>query len=327
MQEVEGIFVSWRTGVVVALDRVTVRVPATVANLGAGFDVLAAAVGVHAEITLAPAPSPEVAVTGVDVPQDASNLIYRSAATVAGRVGYTGAFALQAHSPIPLRSGLGSSAAAIVGGVVAASRLLGDPLNPDDLLRIAAELEGHADNVAAALLGGVTLVTRDGAALRWARILPGFPLVMVLVTPALQVETAAARAVLPARVSLEDAVFNVGHAGLLLIALAQGRPDLLRHALADRLHQPYRQHLVPGFDRVVAGAIAAGAYGAVLSGSGPTVAALTPPAVAGTVADAMVEAFRRAGLSSRALVTGIEARGALDSASLGMTRGERDDGG
>jgi homoserine kinase len=299
-------------GVTVALERVTIRVPATVANLGAGFDVLAAAVGVHAEITLAPARSPQVAVTGVDVPQDSSNLIYRSAAAVAQRVGYAGSFALQAHSPIPLRSGLGSSAAAIVGGAVAASRLLGDSLGADELLRIATELEGHPDNVAAALLGGVVVVTRDDAVMRWARILPGFPLAVVLVTPALQVETAAARAVLPRQVSLEDAVYNLGHAGLLLIALAQGRPELLRHALTDRLHQPYRRHLVPGFDKVTAAATGAGAYGAVLSGSGPTVAALAPPASAQGVGEAMVEAFQRAGVGSRAIVTGIEAQGALD---------------
>ncbi|MGH2360665.1 MAG: homoserine kinase, partial [bacterium] len=197
----------------VALERVTIRVPATVANLGAGFDVMAAAVGVHADITLAPAQAPQVEVTGVDVPQDSSNLIYRSAVAVAQRVGYAGSFVLQAHSPIPLRSGLGSSAAAIVGGAVAASRLLGDPLGADELLRIATELEGHPDNVAAALFGGVVVVTRDDAILRWARILPNFPLAIVLVTPALQVETAAARAVLPRQVSLEDAVYNLGHAG------------------------------------------------------------------------------------------------------------------
>lgn len=299
-------------GVTVALERVTIRVPATVANLGAGFDVLAAAVGVHAEITLAPARSPQVAVTGVDVPQDSSNLIYRSAAAVAQRIGYSGSFALEAHSPIPLRSGLGSSAAAIVGGAVAASRLLGDPLGADELLRITTELEGHPDNVAAALLGGVVVVTRDDAVMRWARILPGFPLAIVLVTPALQVETAAARAVLPRQVSLEDAVYNLGHMGLLLVALAQGRPELLRHALTDRLHQPYRRHLVPGFDKVTAAATGAGAYGAVLSGSGPTIAALAPPASAQGVGEAMVEAFQRAGVGSRAIVTGIEAQGALD---------------
>ncbi|HEV8338751.1 MAG TPA: homoserine kinase [bacterium] len=296
----------------VAIDRVTVRVPATVANLGAGFDVLAAAVGMHAEVTLAPATSPQVTVTGVDVAQDASNLIYRSATSVADRAGYRGAFALQAHSPIPLRSGLGSSAAAIVGGLVAANRLLGGALGADDLLIAATDLEGHPDNVAAALFGGVVVVARDGARLRWARILPGFPLAIVLVTPSRQVDTAAARAALPRQVALEDAVFNLGHSGLLLVALSQEQPGLLGSALDDRLHQPYRRHLVPGFDRVVAEAKAAGAYGAVLSGSGPTVAALTAPAAAQGVAQAMGEAFRHAGLESRILLTSIEPRGALE---------------
>ncbi len=296
----------------IALDRVTVRVPATVANLGAGFDVLAAAVGVHAEVMLGPATTPQVAVTGVNVPQDASNLIYRSAVAVASTLGYRGSFSLQAHSPIPLRSGLGSSAAAIVGGAVAASRLLGDSLDADALLRVAADLEGHPDNVAAALFGGVVIVARDGDSLRWARIVPGFPLTVTLVIPALQVETAMARQVLPREVSLQDAVYNLGHAGLLLVALAQGRPDLLRHALGDRLHQPHRERFVPGFARVVAAAVDAGAYGAVLSGSGPTVAALTSPPAAQTVGDAMVGAFRHAGVESRVIVTEIDGRGALE---------------
>ncbi len=299
----------------VVIDRVTVRIPATVANLGAGFDVVAAAVGVYAEVTLAPAPSPHVSVSGADVAQDGSNLIYRSAVAVAERAGYRGAFAVQAHSPIPLRGGLGSSAAAIVGGLVAANRLLGGVLSPDDLLGAAAELEGHPDNVAAALFGGVVVVARDAARWRWARTVPRFSLALVLVTPALQVDTAAARASLPQQVSRDDAVFNLGHTGLLLIALSQAKPDLLPFALDDRLHQPQRRHLVPGFDDVVAEAKRAGAYGAVLSGSGPTVVALAPPTAAEATASAMRTAFRGAGVDSRALVTSIEPRGALELTS------------
>lgn len=296
----------------VAVDRVTVRVPATVANLGAGFDVLAAAVGVRAEVTLAPADAPQVTVTGVAVPQDATNLMYRSAAVVAATHGYRGSFALRAHSPIPLRSGLGSSAAAIVGGAVAASRLLGDALDADALLRVAAELEGHPDNVAAALFGGVVVVARDGNTFRWARLLPVLPLSVALAIPALQIETTAARQVLPQQVSREDAVYNLGHAALLVTALLQGRPELLREALRDRLHQPYRKHLVPGFDGVVTAAVEAGAYGAVLSGSGPTVAALAPPAAGRVVGDAMRAVFETAGVSCQAIVTEIDGRGALE---------------
>ncbi|MGH2403635.1 MAG: homoserine kinase [bacterium] len=297
---------------VVAVDRVTVRVPATVANLGPGFDVLAAAVALRAEVTLALASSPQVAVTGVTVPQDASNLMYRSAATVASTLGYRGAFVLQAHSPIPLRSGLGSSAAAIVGGALAASRLLGDILDADALLRVATDLEGHPDNVAAALFGGVIVVAREGDTFRWARLTPALPLAIVLAVPELEIETTAARQVLPQQVSRDDAVYNLGHAALLVTALTLGRPELLSQALRDRLHQPYRKHLVPGFDRVVDAAVDAGAYGAVLSGSGPTVAALAPPQAAREVGEAMRAAFESAAIASRVMVTEIDGRGALE---------------
>jgi homoserine kinase len=300
--------------VVVALDRVTVRVPATTANLGAGFDVLAAAVGVHAEVTLEPAAAPTVAVSGASVPQDATNLIYRSAEAVARAAGYTGAFALRAHSPIPLRSGLGSSAAAIVGGAVAASRLLGEVLDADALLVLAAGLEGHPDNVAAALFGGVVIVARDGERLRWARLVPALRLAVVLAVPDIQVETAVARQVLPAQVTRDDAVFNLGRVALLVAALAAGRSEWLRGALGDRLHQPYRAPFVPGFEQVVEAAVGAGAFGAALSGSGPTVVALAEPGPAPAVGEAMRAAFAATGVTARAIVTAIEPRGALPGA-------------
>ena len=298
----------------VAVGRVTVRIPATVANLGAGFDVLAAAVGVHAEVTVGTSTEAEVRAPGLSVPLDQSNLIYRSAAAVASKAGYDGAFAIDARSPIPLRGGLGSSAAAIVGGLVAANRLLGAGLDPAALLALAAEIEGHPDNVAAALFGGVVIVAAHGSGYRWLRVTPTTPLSVVLATPAIEIETAAARGVLPREVSRQDAVFNIGRATLLVAALAQGRTDLLGDALQDRLHQPYRASLIPGFDAVRNASISAGAYGAVLSGSGPTIAAVAPPAAADAVGRSMKDAFSNAGLASRILVTAIEARGALDAA-------------
>lgn len=308
----EGILVSWGVVVTTADKQVTISVPASVANLGAGFDCLAAAVGVRAEITLGRASSPQVDVTGVEVPQDASNLIYRSAASVAAAAGYEGAFALRAHFPFPLRGGLGSSAAAIVGGAFAARLLLRAPLDDAALLDLTVGLEGHPDNVAAALFGGVVVVAHNGAALRWTRLVPVLPLAVVLAIPALEIETAAARQVLPDPVSRQDAVYNLGQAALTVAALAQGRADLLRDALDDRLHQPYRARFVPGFDAVVAAAALAGAYGAVLSGSGPTIAALAPPEAAPGVAGAMRDAFGRAGVQSRTVVTEIDPCGALE---------------
>jgi homoserine kinase len=298
----------------VAVGRATVRIPATVANLGAGFDVLAAAVGVFAEVTVEASTAASVRAPGLAVPQDSSNLIYRSAAAVAKSAGYAGVFAIEARSPIPLRGGLGSSAAAIVGGLVAANRVLGAGLDAASLLALATEIEGHPDNVAAALIGGVVIVTADAGRYRWLRVTPAMPLSVVLATPALEIETAAARGVLPREVSREDAVFNIGRAAMLVAALAQGRADLLSDALQDRLHQPYRASLVPGFDAVKTAAVNAGAHGAVLSGSGPTVAALTPPGDADSVGRAMSDAFSTAGLTSRVVVTAIEPRGALDAA-------------
>jgi homoserine kinase len=296
-----------------APDRVTVRVPATVANLGAGFDVLAAAVGIHAEVTVARAAAPSVRVPGPAVPQDTSNLIYRSAEAVAAVVGYCGAFAVEAQVSIPTHSGLGSSAAAIVGGVVAANRLLGDPLDNGQILRLAAGIEGHPDNVAGALFGGVVVVSRNGEVYHWTRILPNVLLSVVLAVPALEVPTSAARSLLPVQVSREDAVFNLGRATLLVAALAQGREDLLRHALDDRLHQCYRAPLVPGLEQVIAAAGRAGAHGAVLSGSGPTVAALSPPGAAPAVGEAMRQAFAGTGVESQVVITTIEPRGAVDA--------------
>jgi homoserine kinase len=155
------------------------------------------------------------------------------------------------------------------------------------------------------------VVAHNGAALRWTRLVPVLPLAVVLAIPALEIETAAARQVLPDQVSRRDAVYNLGHAALMVAALAQGRADLLRDALDDRLHQPYRARLVPGFDAVVAAAVGEGAYGAVLSGSGPTIAALAPPEAGQAVAGAMRQAFQDAGVQSRVVITEIDPRGAL----------------
>jgi homoserine kinase len=293
-------------------ERVRVSVPASVANLGAGFDCLAAAIGLRAEIALSTAEAPVVAISGASVPQDPENLIYQSASVVAARAGYTGAFELRAYFPIPLRGGLGSSAAAIVGGVVAAARLLEVPMRPQELLDLAVGLEGHPDNVAAALLGGVVIVAQSRSGLRWSRVTPALSLAVVLAVPDLEIETAAARRVLPESVRLQDAVFNLGQVALLVAALSEGRSDLLREALCDRLHQPYRAPLVPGFEAVVDAASAAGAYGAVLSGSGPSVAALAPPEATTAVGDAMRQAFAGAGVASRVIVTEIDPHGAVE---------------
>jgi homoserine kinase len=239
--------------------RVLVRVPASSANLGPGFDVLAAALDLHVEV--------EVEETGrfavfTDLPiaRDGRNLCVRAFATLADADRHE--FAIR--SDVPLSGGLGTSAAAIVAGLIAARELTGSTV---DLLEAATRLEGHPDNVAAALLGGV-VVCAGGEATR-IDVPPG--LTAVLAVPREAVRTARARGVLPASVPLADAVFNVGAASLLVLGLARGDLELVARGLGDRLHQPPRASLYPRSMELVEAARSLGALGATISGAGPTV--------------------------------------------------------
>jgi homoserine kinase len=236
-----------------------VRAPASTANLGPGFDTFAAALALHLEVEVVETGSFAV-VTDLDVPRDRSNLLVRAFERLASPEG----FEFRIRSDIPLVGGLGSSAAAIVAGLTAADHLF--ELDAD-LLALAAELEGHADNVAAALCGGV-VVSADGDV---TRIEPPMVLEAVIVVPDEPVSTAQARAALPAQVPLADATFNVAHGALLALGLATGDLDLVARGLADRLHQPHRAHLYPRSAALIDGARDLGALGATLSGAGPTV--------------------------------------------------------
>jgi homoserine kinase len=258
--------------------RVLVRAPASSANLGPGFDVLAAAVALHVEV--------EVEETGrfavyTDLPiaRDHRNLCVRAFAELAPTAGHE--FAIR--SDIPLSGGLGTSAAAIVAGLVAARELTGADA---DLLEVASRLEGHPDNVAAALLGGV-VVCADGGATRID--VPG-GLAAVLAVPEAPVRTAKARAALPPQVPMGDAVFNVGAASLLVLGLARGDLDLVARGLGDRLHQPRRATLYPRSMELVARARELGALGATISGAGPTVLLWARTEDAAAVAAAASEA-------------------------------------
>ncbi|MBO8142412.1 MAG: homoserine kinase [Firmicutes bacterium] len=285
--------------------RVRVRVPATTANLGPGFDALGMALALFNRFEVERLPEGcyvEAHGQSADlIPQGEDNLVVRAARAVWERAGLEPAgWRVRLWTEIPLGCGLGSSASAIVGGVVAANVLAGEPLGTDELLAIAAGLEGHADNVTAAMLGGFTVAThRPGEAVRWERVeVRGVRAVVAV--PDVVLPTERSRRVLPKAVSLADAVFNVGRASLLVAAMAVGDRAGIAAGLDDRLHQPYRASLVPGFGSVVAAAKGAGALGAVLSGAGPSVLALIPePMNAEPVGEAMVGAFRDAGVTAR----------------------------
>jgi homoserine kinase len=249
-----------------------VRVPASSANLGPGFDVLAAALGVWMELEVEETGRFEVR-TELSIARDRRNLAVRGFAALrpVDDVRFT------IRSDIPLSGGLGTSAAAYVAGLAAADALNGGGA---DLLAEAVRLEGHPDNVAAALLGGFVICTGERA----ERLEPPDGLSAVLVVPDRAVRTSKARAALPEEVPMGDAVFNVGHASLLVLGLARGDLELVARGLDDRLHQPRRASLYPRSTELVSRARSFGALGATISGAGPTVLVWVRSAEAGAVA-------------------------------------------
>ena len=307
--------------------RVRVRVPATTANLGPGFDTLGMALSLYNYFEVEPCASGcHVEADGeamARVPQGADNLVIRAAQAVWERTGLppTG-WRVRLRAEIPLGCGLGSSASAIVGGVVAANALAGEPLSTGELLAIAAELEGHADNVTPAMVGGFTVaaVSAHGAQARprvhWVRF-PAEGLRAVVAIPNVELPTQHSRRILPRQVGFEDAVFNVSRACLLVAGLTAGDACALAAAMDDRLHQPYRAALVPGFHAVVQAAREAGALGAVLSGAGPAVLALVAAdQPVGRVGEAMTGAFSAAGVSARWLALTPDQHGAVVEAPV-----------
>jgi len=299
---------------------VTVQVPATTANLGSGFDAIGAALSWHSFVTLEPCDDLVVEVTGEgerEIARDESNIAVKAIKALLQNLPsdiakpLSKGFRLRLDNRFPLTRGLGSSAAARVGALVAANELLGNPLRIDRLLKLATELEGHADNVAAALLGGIVVVVSADEEISWARFLPPFDLHIALVIPDFPLETEKARAVLPASVTRTDAVFNLGRAALLVAALSTGQIDRLKVAMQDRLHQPYRQLLMPWLPKVFEAALDAGALGVHLSGAGPTVAAwCDDESKAETVAKAMWQSLKLAGVNGFWKVVGLDIHGA-----------------
>ena len=225
------------------------RAPATVANLGPGFDSLAMALDMWNEFEADPGSEPAIEVSGEgagELPRDASNLVFRAMAYLAREAGGSlPPLALRCTNRIPLERGLGSSATAVVGGLLLADRLLGTSLDPDRLLEVAVDIEGHPDNVGACLRGGLVIAYLSERGWRAERMDPHPSLRPVLLVPEDErLPTADARRVLPQTVSLTDAAFNAGRAALVVRAMTE-RPELLAPALEDRLHQPRRLPLVP----------------------------------------------------------------------------------
>ena len=293
---------------------VMVRVPATSANLGPGFDTLGLALAIYDEliITGTDAPGVFVEVTGVgrgDVPTDESNLVARSIAHTFRHVGLPSpGLQLQANNVIPHGGGLGSSAAAIVSGVMAAAGLLRGvaELTLDTMLVLATELEGHPDNVAPALYGGLTIAWTTDAGPRAKKLLVHRGVSPLVFVPDHSVSTALARSLQPAVVPYADAVFNLSRSALLVAALTQS-PELLLEATEDRLHQEYRASAMPETSSLVH-LLREQGFAAVVSGAGPSILVLASDPSQRAAAAALVAGH--AGDTWRAVMAAVDVKGA-----------------
>ena len=287
---------------------VTVRVPATSANLGPGFDCLGLALDLWATITLSVDGAPRPGGRSAEPMAHMALVAARAVFEKAGRAAPGGLVAAY-EGDIPIARGLGASAVARVGGAVAANALAGGPLDADGLLAIGTALEGHADNVAPALFGGFQVSVANGdRVLHTAAALPE-GLSAVLFVPELRMPTRESRKLLPKSLSRADAVHNIGRAALLVAALGEGRFDLLDTATDDRLHQPARSQLFPAMYAIFEAAKAAGAHCAYLSGGGSTICALATSNEQG-IADSMLEAARARETPGHTIVTRPTGRGA-----------------
>lgn len=299
---------------------VEVEVPATSANLGAGYDVLALALELSNRVRVRVVPEPGISrtVTGHGVGRfgpGSEDRFLRGLTTGLDRLG-VGAdelaslgWAIEMDNGIPLGRGLGSSAAATVAGLVAAEALSGIPYVAGELLELACDIEGHPDNAAAAWLGGFVLAARVEGHLQALRLEPPEALVAVLFVPQRELATAAMRGVLPAQVPHTDAIFNASRVGLAVAAFATGDLSWLATATEDRLHEPYRAAVFPALPVLVAAARAAGALGACLSGAGSTVIAFARPGQAGTIERAFTAAAASVGEAGGARTLALRGRG------------------
>ncbi len=284
---------------------IRLRVPATTANLGPGFDTLGMSLELYNEIEVEEiAKGLEIEVSGYGVEElakDRSNLVYQAMEEVFHQVQLRPkGIKIRLNNRIPLARGLGSSAAAIVGGLVAANRLTGGLLSRDELLNLATQIEGHPDNVAPALLGGVVISSLQGSEVIYKKIaVPNFKVVICI--PDYKLSTVEARSVLPAKVDFSDAVFNLSQMGFLITGFLTEDYELIKLALQDKLHQPYRQELVPGLNEILS-EVKKKALGVAISGSGPTVIALTLDSEE-LIGQKMVDIFTTKGIDSEYLIT------------------------
>ena len=291
-----------------------IKIPCSTSNLGPGFDTLGLALNRYLFLSAEESNGLTITVEGNGkdhIATDSTNLVYAAMAATALKVGRTlPTIHLQITNGVPAYGGLGGSGAAIAGGVFLADQLLKIGLSRDEMLNIAVEIEGHPDNVSAAIFGGLTINCFDAERkVHCTSVKIDSKLSVVACSPHFQVQTKEARKILPQQVSLKDAVTNIENAASLVAAMMNGNYDALRYVTAERLHEQYRATLIPGYAEVKKAALEAGALSFNISGAGPTVFAF---AVSNQqqIADAMVQNFAHAGKQATAEIMIVENAGA-----------------
>lgn len=292
-----------------------VDVPASTTNLGPGFDVLGVALKLYNTVEMAVSESGlqiDIEGEGADIlARDESNLVYQAAKMVFQYMGEEPpSMTIRTINHIPLARGLGSSGTAAIGGIMAANVISGAGLTRDEILDMAAKLDGHPDNVAASIFGGLVIASSNEQHIVSMKIIPPKPINVVVVVPDFHLLTSDARAVLPTSVDIQTAVFNISRASLMVAALATGDFRLLGIAADDKLHQPYRKKLIPGMDDVFQAAKSVDENVAVaLSGAGPSIVAFCVGS-GDEIGESMRQAFLKHGINSRVMILDIDEEGA-----------------
>lgn len=291
-----------------------IRVPATSANIGSGFDALGIALTMYNEVEIEESDTLEIcSLDGVEIPTDSDNLIYQSACRLYNECGKPApkGFKISQSNVVPMARGLGSSSACVAAGLLGANYLLGKPLSREELVNIACSIEGHPDNVTPALLGGLTVAAvEDGMVyavtlhvadkFRFAAFIPDFEL-----------KTSVARSILPQAVTRDDAVYNLSRSALMAGSLATGNVDNLHIAVQDKLHQPYRLGLIPGAEDIFKLSYEYGSFATYISGAGPTVMSIISRRHEEEFENEMTEQLSVRGLNNwRVVILDVDSRGA-----------------
>ncbi|HHY03765.1 MAG TPA: homoserine kinase [Thermoanaerobacterales bacterium] len=281
---------------------VRVKVPATTANFGSGFDCLGAALGLYNYIEMDFAKTDEIEVMGEGektVEKNKTNLVYKAASRVFDEVGISKPIKISLENNIPIARGLGSSAACIAGGLVAANQILGEPLPFSRIVELATQMEGHPDNVVPALFGGFTIsMVYEGKVIYKRFSIPNW-LRFVVGIPQFSIRTIDARRVIPEKIDFSDAIFNLSRCAMLVASFAKNELSNLDVFCQDKLHQPYRNKLVPGMEKIIKTSKQQGAMACFLSGAGPSVLTITSEENAKKLGIQMVDIFKKEGIKAQ----------------------------